>query len=337
MHLSASSPRVVSRRVNVYSPVLTRGHPPPGPRGRRLASTSSFLLSSWPINQFGRARPFADKVEPPPHRSTVTVPWLAPNLVRDATLTDRVLRPRHAIEDLHPPSWPSFRYGTREAIPRTRTTHTERGDAHRTHDLDLRTKKFTGSTFPSGHAHFWDREIPAIPCHAHATRNLQICRRGQRHGASVSPCLFLSLPPPPPFQPLPSNEILPLLPRPSWWRGRFTRPLAPSLPIAVPFWLPCRIAVRRQHRRILVQWNPFSPHERPLWFYGIFQPLFRSRSSLHPVSVHHASSISITLFVSCVLRGKYGEDWWTRSMVSNLKIGIRWEGSLEANEKQWWN
>lgn len=144
MHLSASSPRVVSRRVNVYSPVLTRGHPPPGPRGRRLASTSSFLLSSWPINQFGRARPFADKVEPPPHRSTVIVPWLAPNLVRDATLTDRVLRPRHAIEDLHPPSWPSFRYDTREAIPRTRTTHTGRGKAHRTHDLNLRTRKFTG-------------------------------------------------------------------------------------------------------------------------------------------------------------------------------------------------
>lgn len=132
MHLSASSPRVVLRRVNVYSSVLTREHPPPGPRGRRLASTSSFLLSSRPINQSGRARPFADKNEPPPpHRSTVIVPWLAPNLVEDAATlsTERMLRmPRRSIEDLHPPSRLQVlaTRDTRErsTTPRKRTTHT---------------------------------------------------------------------------------------------------------------------------------------------------------------------------------------------------------------------
>ena len=117
----------------MYSPVLTRGHPPPGPRGRRLASTSSFLLSSRPINQSGRARPFADKERAttsssvhrdcpsarPVSRRRRSYPWYRANAANAAPLH------RTSSSPEPPPSSRLREARERSTTARKRTTHGE--------------------------------------------------------------------------------------------------------------------------------------------------------------------------------------------------------------------
>ena len=125
------------------------------------------------------------------------------------------------------------------------------------------------------------------------------------------PCLFLSLPLPVPFQPLPGQRRFPFSILAHHGGGRFTRPLALSLPIAVPFRLPCRIAIARAGSTVEFWFNEtYSPRANaPSRLTEPFDPSFaRDRSRPPPPSFSNSlsrsprntSSISITPFVGRV-------------------------------------
>lgn len=223
MHLSASSPRVVSRRVNVYSPVLTGGHPPPGTRGRRLASTSSFLLSSRPINQSGRVRPFADKNEPPSQQSTIVIPsWLASNLERDDEREELATTPLHWGSSSPKFSLRHTRDEVASTIPHIHTytytgTHAhEQGKDARIRVTIFATKEIQrqNTSLPFDHTR---SRIAKSPRFGATHTPHETCRFAAEARDTVPPYpryLFLLLPL---LFHTPLSSEPPPFPRPSWW------------------------------------------------------------------------------------------------------------------------